>query len=95
MPLVRRAIKSAVFVLSALLWIEAPGRADRVDELTRALRAQDVAVRADAAEALAHLHSRRAVPALLAALGDPVASVRGQALRALASTLGRADTPCF
>ena len=61
--------------------------ADRVDDLILALKSNDVARRADAAQALAKQKSRRAIPALLVAMGDSVESVRLQALRAAADTI--------
>ncbi len=62
-------------------------RADRVDDLIRGLNSADVAKRADAAQALAKEKSRRAIPALIKAMGDSVESVRSQALRAAADTI--------
>ena len=60
---------------------------NRVSDLIAKLSSSDVAQRADAAEALAKEKSPAALHALLVTLGDPVESVRNQALRAAAATL--------
>ena len=66
-------------------------RADRVDDLIKQLGSPHVSLRSDAAEALVREKSKKAIPALITASGDAEESVRGQAVRALASTLDRKD----
>jgi HEAT repeats len=72
--------------LVAILALAAPARADKIDDLTRALM-QDPSykVRVQAALILGKLNDRRAVPALVQALRDENESVRGVA----ATSLGR------
>lgn len=76
-----RAVVVALLVLAA-----ASARADRIDDLTRALM-QDASykVRVQAALVLGKLADKRAVPALLQALHDENETVRGVA----ATSLGR------
>ncbi len=66
-------------------------RADHVDDLIKQLSSPHVSLRSDAAEALVREKSKRAIPALITASGDAEESVRGQAVRALASTLDSKD----
>ena len=71
---------------TALCALASPARADKIDDLTRALM-QDPSykVRVQAALVLGKLNDRRAVPALMQALKDENESVRGVA----ATSLGR------
>ncbi|HEX4457095.1 MAG TPA: HEAT repeat domain-containing protein [Polyangia bacterium] len=75
----------ALFLAMAIAW-STPARADKVDDLTRALM-QDSSykVRVQAALVLGKLNDRRAVPALIQALHDENETVRGVA----ATSLGR------
>ena len=75
-----------LLVASAVGALAAPVRADKIDDLTRALM-QDPSykVRVQAALVLGKLNDRRAVPALMQALKDENESVRGVA----ATSLGR------
>src|SRR2546422_330266 len=62
--------------------------------LIRALTSTNVAVRADAAEALARKKDKSATPALIKALlREPVASIRGQIVAALANSRDPASVP--
>jgi HEAT repeats len=61
-----------------------PARADRVDDLSNVLVTDSSwRVRLQAAVVLGKLHDRRAVPALMRALADPVETVRGMAAQVL------------
>ncbi len=75
-----------VVVVVALAFAAPRARADKIDDLTRALM-QDPSykVRVQAALVLGKLNDRRAVPALMQALRDENESVRGVA----ATSLGR------
>ncbi|HLJ53904.1 MAG TPA: HEAT repeat domain-containing protein, partial [Chthonomonadaceae bacterium] len=87
----------------AMLLLAISAGADRVHDLAAALQSPSVAARADAAEALAKevqakggkAACRPAYGALVGALGDPVESVRKQALRALASLSAKSDVPAL
>src|SRR5579859_328157 len=72
----------------ALLCLSSVARADSVSDAIAALKSKDVAKRSDAAQSLAKQKSSKAMPALIIALGDPVETVRKQALRACAATIG-------
>ena len=86
---------SFIYIGLAILlsFVPIAGGADEVSDNIDALHSTSVAKRADAAEALAKLHSRKAIHSLIVALADPVEPVRAQALRALAATVKRADVP--
>src|SRR5579884_992350 len=88
---------SAALLAGCLLCVAAPGYAGPADvkRWIGDLRSPKVAVRTDAAAALAAARDRSAVPALITATGDREASVRGQALRALAATATRSDLPAL
>src|ERR1051326_8832350 len=99
-----RCIKNRIGIaMAALLSLGMCLRAgaDQVGDWTAALRSQSVAARADAVEALAKeaqtkggkQKCRPAYAALVQTLGDPVESVRKQALRALASLSLKSDVP--
>jgi hypothetical protein len=61
-----------------------PARADRVDDLSTVLvNDSSWRVRLQAAVVLGKLHDRRAVPALMRALADPVETVRGMSAEVL------------
>jgi hypothetical protein len=86
--LVRRDIISGVSRLASVIVLIAlsavPARADRVDDLGRALASDpNWKVRMQAASVLGRLHDKRGVPALVRALSDPSESVRGVAAGAL------------
>src|SRR5207302_2123704 len=70
----------ATMAICALAGLSPPARADKIDDLTRALM-QDPSykVRVQAALVLGKLNDRRAVPALMQALKDENESVRGVA----------------
>jgi HEAT repeat protein len=73
---------ASVIVLVALS--APPARADRVDDLGRALASDpNWKVRMQAANVLGRLHDRRGVPALVRALSDASETVRGVAAGAL------------
>ena len=71
-------------LLCTVFLAAAPARADRVDELS-VVAANDSSwrVRLQAVVVLGKLHDRRAVPALMRALADPVETVRGMAAEVL------------
>src|SRR5690349_16505845 len=89
------------FVALTLLASAIPAFADQVSEWMKGLQSSSVAVRADSVEALAKeaqakggkVRCRPAFKPLMHTLGDPVESVRKQALRALASIEDRGDVP--
>lgn len=73
----------AVCLVAGLL-VARPARADKVEDLTRALITDDsYKVRVQAALVLGKLKDKRAVPALVKALGDDNASVRAVSAQAL------------
>jgi HEAT repeats len=73
----------ALWLVLAVAW-DAPARADKIDDLTRALM-QDPSykVRVQAALILGKLNDKRAVPALIQALHDENETVRGVAATSL------------
>ena len=74
----------------ALGWIQGAGRR-AANALSAALAdlSQPVAVREEAAESLAYLHSPRAIPGLIRALSDPDVRIRFWAVFALGSVRNR------
>jgi hypothetical protein len=77
-----RQLSVAVLVLVAVTL--RPARADRMDDLSKALTSDDSwRVRLQAAVVLGRLHDVRGVPALIHALGDQVETVRGMAAQVL------------
>jgi hypothetical protein len=72
------------FCCVVILALSQPAHADRVDDLSNVLVSDSSwRVRLQAAVVLGRLHDRRAVPALMRALTDPVETVRGMAAQVL------------
>lgn len=79
-----RRLLTALVALAALMWLDSPARADRIDRLVRILKTDSsYKVRMQVAIALGKLKAKRAVGALIFTLRDPNETVQGVAAAAL------------